>query len=220
MLTSRLKSTFSTAATTITYQTSVDSGTATASYTFSNVAIGGPGLIVVAVQSEGGINFNNNLSSATIGGVTATLVSNTVVNYAYSGIISAVITSGTTATITLSFVNSQNRCAIGVWRIQNYSSATAITSGNASTIDNSTGNTVTLSSLPSGAVVVAGYVLGSQNIRVTWTNITERYDRDIASSNTGASGGDSVTTSSGNFSVSTSNATSLQTTVLAAAAWQ
>jgi len=84
---------------------------------FSNIGIGGPGLIVVTVNSKGGFNLN----TATIGGVSATVVSayNTDDN-SVSAIIYARITANvTTANINLVFALTTNAVNIGTYRITN-----------------------------------------------------------------------------------------------------
>lgn len=211
----------------VTYQTYVDSGTGAQTYTFNNVSIGGPGLIVVTVHAESNLSSSGTISSATIGGVSATLVQNVTFSSnsaqnTYAGIISAVITSGSTATIVINFGGGQNynRCAIGVWRIQNYSSSTASVSTNAGTTTSASSSNLTLSSVPNNSVIVSGVTIGTNGLRVTWTNITERFDGDIASSLTGVSGGDATATSTGNYSITaTYSGSSAQGTALVAAAW-
>lgn len=209
----------------ITYQTYVDSGTAGTSYTFSNVSIGGPGLIVVTVHAESNDNTSGNVSSATIGGVTATIVQNVLYSSgsgqnSYAGIISAVVTSGTTANIVINLGSvDYYRCGIGVWRIQNYSSPTAAVSTSTGATSSSTSRNLTLSAVQDKSVVISGITLGTQGQRVTWTNLTERYDTDIASGATGVSGGNATATSTGDYSITASYSTSSQAVAMVAAAW-
>lgn len=85
--------------------------------TFNNVGIGGPGLIVVAVNAKGGFTIN----SATIAGVSATVMSTSNNNDdSVAGFVYARITANiTTATIQLVFATLTNAVNIGTYRITN-----------------------------------------------------------------------------------------------------
>lgn len=202
---------------TISYIGLVDDISSQSSYTFNTTAIGGAGLIVVAVQTEASAS-SRPLTSVTINGTTASIVQNINQGVCVGAIVQLVVASGSTADIVVNFSSAQVRCRIAVWRITNYNSSTAVTSSNSSAASG-TGLTVTLNSLTASNVVIAGYTIGTQSLPVTWTNATERYDSNIGGANTGASGADTKTTSSGSLSITTSNSSSTQPIILVAAAW-
>jgi hypothetical protein len=204
-----------------TYITNLGFNTAASSYTVTNASIGGAGLIVCVVHTEGGIAAT--LTSATIGGVSATI--NTQVTspigtvQVTTAIFSAVITSGSTATIVANYSGGPfARFGIGIYQVTGYSSVTPVTTATNSATSG-TGLSATLNSLSVNDVVIAGYTTGSTNA-ITFTNITERYDNDIGGSNTRQAGGNAVVASSGNYTITTSNSNSSQGIALATAAWR
>jgi hypothetical protein len=200
------------------YQTVVDDSADRTTYTFSNVSIGGAGLIVVASHTEGaGVP----LVSMTIGGVSATIdvqVSSATGTRTNTAICSAVITSGSTATIVVNYTGVVARCGIAVYRVQNYTSVTPVTTASNSA-NSGTGLSATLNSLSVNDAVIAAYTTGDNNA-ITWTNITERYDQSVGGEQSRESGGNATVGSSGNYTVTTSNTNSTQGITLVAAAWR
>lgn len=206
----------------VTYITYAEYGTSATSHTFSGVSIGGPGLIAIVVHAESSSGSSVTISSATIGGIAATIVQNAVTGTTIAGIITAEITSGTTANVSITFSSPVLRRAIGVWRIQNYSSPTASVSTNAGTAESASAatNSVTLNSVQKDSVYIAGITIGTEGTRVGWTNLTERYDTDVAASLSAASGGEKTATSTANITVTaTFSAAPTQATTMVAAAW-
>lgn len=206
----------------ITYVTLVGNVTALTTYTFTNISIGEPGLIVVGYHAERTSSTARTFSSATIDGSAATNVVTRAQNGTSSittGLISRRITSGSTATISITFSGSQARCRISIWRINNNNSDTAITTSNNGAASG-TGLSITLNSLPKNAVGIAVQTNGTNNTPMTWTNATERYDSQIGSgTTTHASGADFVTFEPQNITITTSHASSAQAIGLTAAAW-
>jgi hypothetical protein len=207
---------------TINYVTFVESNTGLTTYTFTDTNIGEPGLIVVGYHAERASSLARTFSSATIGGSAATNVVTIAENGTSSittGLISRRITSGSTATIAITFSGAQARCRVAVWRINENLSDTAIT-----TADNGaasgTGLSMTLNSLPTHAVGVAVQTNGTNGTPLTWTNATERYDSIIATgTTTQCSGADFISTASGNRTISTTHTNSAQAIGAASAAW-
>jgi hypothetical protein len=194
-------------------------------YTFSDVNIDGPGLIIVGYHTERSGTTPNLYSSSTIGGSSAT----SVVTLAQSGssgstsvttgLISRRITSGTTATIEITFDAAPLRCLIGIWRLQFNNSDTAFTTSSAGSASGTSLST-TLNSLPVRTVGVAVTTVGINGLRVTWTGATEVYDLDIGSgTTTGTSAANFTRQNSGSLTISTSHTNSSQAIGLVAAAW-
>lgn len=203
--------------------TGTPAGVASNTYTFSNVNIGGPGLIVFGISAEASTSAYS-LNSLTVNGNSATQVTNTTFfggNYATSAIFQNVVASGTTANLVITFSGTVQRTRISVWRVQNYSNATSISS-NTATAASGTGLSVTLTSMQVGSAVIGIYTTGTA-VSHTWTNLTEKFDSTIAGSSGGAdtqaSGAVNIILSSSNLLVRTSNSSSSQATILTAAAW-
>ena len=130
--------------------------------TFNSVDIGGPGLIVVTVNSKGGLAIN----SATIGGISATIyyVRNSNDN-SIAGIIQARIAAGTTANIQLVFASTTNAVNIGVYRITNNISDLRIT-------DNEISWNTPMASTRSMSLPLSG-TFSSANTKTIITTVTE-----------------------------------------------
>jgi hypothetical protein len=129
---------------------------------FNNVSIGGPGLIVVTVNTKGGLA----VQTATIAGVSASI--NTTYNSldnSVSAIIRARITANiTTATIQLNFAQTTNAINIGVYRITNNVSDNPVTNNNTSWSSN----------ISSVSMRVPGSLeMPSENIKTMITTVTE-----------------------------------------------
>lgn len=149
-----------------------------ATYTFTSAAIGvadASRRVVVAVHWGQATN-NRTLSSATIGGIAATIHSQSnPANLASVAIISALVPTGTTATIVINFSGSADRCKIGVFRAVNETSA----SPSDTQVDTSfTSNALSVSlTVPNDAWVVAASTNATgSGITHTWTGVTEQYD--------------------------------------------
>ena len=181
-------------------------------YSFTDRAIGessGGRLVVCAVHWA--LTGSTTLSSATIGGVAATIVAQCNGTNTGVAIIAAVVPTGTTATVALTWAASVARGGIGLWRMVGQVSNTAYD------FDNPAGGaqavrTVTLDVPAGGGVIVASE--GDQSNATTWTNATERYDYVTANDN--SSGADDVTATLLSGRVITDSGTR----VVCAASWQ
>jgi len=164
---------------TMTFITSTGNTSNLSTYTFTDVSIGGPGLIVVVYASEGNNASPSSFTSFQIGGSEATIVKqqnsvsgtdgNTAMAYRR-------ITGGTTTTISITLSQSQQRAAIGIWRIQNNVSDTPITSATGFTTTSVSGTT-TLNSLTNGDFVISSALNGLAG-NLTWTNATQRFEQN------------------------------------------
>lgn len=175
----------------VTYVTNVSSVANGSSYTFSNTNIGGAGLIVVAIHGGQGGSTSWTVSSCTIGGVSATIHVNPSAPDTCA-IASAVITSGSTATISFSVAGATlQRAVVGVYRITDYQSATPVATASQNITTGDT-RTVTLNTSNNG-VVIAG-TSHSDNRSFTWTNATENYDVVLSETSNSFSAASSTTT--------------------------
>lgn len=198
------------------YRTNLATTFAASSFTFSS-AIGPPSptrLVVVTISGVLGDFFSFN--SATIGGVSATVVTSA---YGVSGsanincvMVQAVVPTGTTANVVVNWSRSMARCAVGVWTIDGVISNTAVTSasgtGNSSTVD------LSMNVQPNDAVI--GGSLSFSNQPTTWAGLTE--DFDIAFSTSRHSGASDVMLTA--QSPRTISATSTQLFASVAAVWR
>lgn len=206
----------------LTYITSLSNNTLSNSYSFIATSIGGPGLIVVAFQTERTTTLIQT-PTITIGGVSATIAGDS-----YSGnnnpntstlIAYARITTGTTANISITYPASQTRIGIGVWRIQNNISDTPI-QVQKSAANSGTGLSITLTGLTANNLGICAQTNGTQGTTMTWTNATEDYDYDIGSpAGTRISGASFITSSSGNRTITTSHTNSTQAITLLGVVW-
>jgi len=150
-------------------------------YTFSGVDVGSAHSqrdVFVLVNWAAGVT-NRTISSATIGGVAATVhrqagLTDGVSQSIGSGIISAAVPSGTTATIAITFSGLAQLCVIGVVRVVN---KTAITD---TAIANYTGanpnNPSTNINVGANGALLACVTSSAQADNIVWTGATEQYE--------------------------------------------
>jgi hypothetical protein len=205
----------------LTYITSSSNNSSLATYSFPSTNIGGPGLIVVAFQTER-LTALIQTPTITIGGVSATIAGDSYAGtspYISTIIAYARITGGTTANISITYPANQTRIGIGVWRIQNNISDTPI-QVQKSGANSGTGLSITLTGLTSNNLGVCAQTNGTQGTSMTWTNATEDYDSDIGSpAGTRISGASFITSSSGNRTITTTHSNSTQAITLLGVVW-
>lgn len=202
---------------TFTYQTAaVDSVDRTA-YTFSAQAIGTAATsrrVVVAISWRYSSPAPA-ISSVTIGGVSATVHASVMTGDGGSNavaIASAVVPTGTSADVVVTFASTSTRCGIGVWTLPNGGSYTGQSAG----AQGNTNLSVDVTTVAGQGVIAAVMSLGSSTATSTWTGADERYDAAIEGTNIYHSGADrSATSTTTTVQVATNNLT--QHSLIAAA---
>ena len=149
------------------------STTNTDAYSFATQAIGAADAaryVVVVATSRGA---NATISSATIGGVSASVVAEITSTQLNCAIIIAAVPTGTTATIAITWSASQSNCDISVYRLVGLASATAF-----DTDTDTSSATASLSiDCEAGGCVIAGSAFSNpSNDTQTWSGITEDTD--------------------------------------------
>jgi hypothetical protein len=164
----------------LTYVATTIDTTDQTTYTFTSHAVGAadPTRRVVVVCHWSRATSVGTLNSATIGGVGATIH----VQDGGAGIggkvaiISALLPTGTTATIALTFSSAQDRCSIGVYRAINETSASPTATASDNTVS---GNQFDLTiNVPNNGWIVAGVNANQSGsgMQWGWTGVTEQYD--------------------------------------------
>jgi len=157
---------------TLSYITAVGDAVNRTAYTFSSVSFGdaSSGRVIV-VNAGAGTSGSRTISSVTIGGVTATQAAQASMSESCNGTFYAVVSSGTSGDIVVTYSGSCNRSGIGVWGLAG-AAATA-----SDTASDSGGTTVALTmSIPaSGAAIGGGYTNGATH---SWTNLTENFEQN------------------------------------------
>ncbi len=167
------------AAITFAYETTVASTTDLTTYTFSTVDIGTANadrcVIVSAIARKSGASAT--LSTVTIGGVSATIVvqnTNNVTNTDVAGLAAAIVPTGTTGDIVVTWSAGMLRSQIGVWTaIGTDSCTTPHDTGSSLSGDPST----TIDIADAGAAVGAG--LTAAGTTASWTGLTENFDATL-----------------------------------------
>jgi hypothetical protein len=155
-----------------TFVTSVSDTSNATTYTFTDASVGAADSTrkVYVTVHWGGAAVT--LSSATIGGVSATIHEQDAQGSSRQcAIISAALPTGTTATVVITLTGGSSRCYIGIYRVIGQSG------GPNTNKNNNLGASVTadVAALGGGAVIacVSGNVVGGTT---SWTGVTENYD--------------------------------------------
>jgi hypothetical protein len=172
---------------TITYNATANSGVDLTTYTFTGVGIGTAAtnrLVYIAVTFTAAAA--RRISSATIGGISATIV-----DFAAQGngtfFIYANVPTGTTATVAITFDAVCLRCLIGSYSIFDLKSTTPLTTAFATTW--SSGSISASVNVPADGIIIAGVNNSTNTNAISWTNVTSRYSAvlDAAFISAGAS---------------------------------
>ena len=205
---------------TVTFVNGYQDGSPLTTYT-SGTETTGIGLIVISVAGSSSASRTSN--SLTVGGVSATLIDQQSVARGGGGHIQNalyyIVTTSATNILSTTWSSTMDNTNIAWWRIENYNQTTPIYSGKTSTTSASTGLSLTTTSLNNNAIGIATSTVGDQNISVTWTNATERYDGFIEPP-IRISGADFKTTSVGTRTVSTSHTSTTQGDILIMGVWR
>ena len=181
------------------------------SFTFSGKSIGTAATdrhVIVAVYWLAA--SSRTISSATIGGVAATIAVQGA-DTDGNGIIIAAVPTGTTADIIITLSGAADDMAIGWWTVTNPISATATATNTADDTDGTASVNLTI---PSGGFAIAAATDASDATAITWTNADSRHESSLG----GAirySGADKRT--AGAWTISTTSNGNIQ---LVAAAWR
>ena len=117
------------------------------------------------------------LSSATIGGIAATIDIQNDDATEFAAVISAPVPSGTTATVVLNFANAALDVSIGLYRFVGLNSQTP--TATASNDDDPTASTINVSA---NGFIVGVASFDADTTAITTVGVTENYDADIGSS--------------------------------------
>ena len=171
----------------LTYQGETEDTADGTVFTFAGEAIGTAAAdrrVHVLIGASGNVGT---ITGVTIGGITAAITVQAQDGSAKAGIATALVPTGTTASVVITFDATQGRCHIGVFSSTGLSSNTPLDTGT-STADPATD---TLASAPGGFCLALGVSVATTT--VAWTAITEQYDVQVEATAT-MSGASIVTT--------------------------
>lgn len=198
------------AAITFAYETTLASTSDLTTYTFAGADIGTADtarcVIVSALSRKAGAAHT--LSSMTIGGVSATIIqnqNNTVTNSDTAALAAAIVPTGATGDIVVTWSTGVLRTQIGIWTAINTDNCTTPSDSDASTAADPS---VTLT-IPAGGVAV-GSGLSAAASSATWTGMTENFDTTLESFVT-VTGASTSTPATGNLTVTIDFAASTET---------
>jgi hypothetical protein len=171
------------------FQGHASSATNANAYTFNTVAIGAASpsrtvYVVVAAEAAGSIDV---VTGMTIGGVTATIHSAVTTSELSCAVASAVVPSGTTATVVVTFSDGGDNCTIGVWT----TNALSVADDNNS---RSGGNDATTNVRVAAGGFILNVAAGRENIPMSWTQASVRFEVQPGSDQARHSGADFVAT--------------------------
>jgi hypothetical protein len=167
-----------------TFESTTSLSTNLTTYSFATQGIGAADATRrVVVGVAWGHTLTRTLSSATIGGVGATIhVQTNAVNIDGTALISAAVPTGTTATIDITFSGGAINCAIATWSLLNATGSPSATASDNTVAANAL--SVALNVPANGSLFAIAETLGSGGVprTHTWTNATERADATIETS--------------------------------------
>jgi hypothetical protein len=142
-------------------------------YTFAGASIGSAAadrIVVVGIAAREGGGTNRTLSSVSIAGVSATIVADSGNVPTHAAFAVALVPTGATGDIVVTFSAGMSRCVISVWSTAGMDSS-AVSSDTADTTDPLEASV----NIPAGGVAF-GTAYDNGATTVTWTNLTEDYD--------------------------------------------
>ena len=175
----------------LSYVTATYSATGTTTpHTFSGVSLGaesGTRRVIVGIAAGEPGGTVGAITGVTIGGVSATQITTSAQTEVSIDLWIALVPSGTTGDVVVSFSGSINQLGLSVWNSRGLLSNTPIDTGT-SLADPSTDTLSTVN----GGFCVAVMVTDSAAGNISWTNVTERFESAMISEE--HSGGDATTT--------------------------
>lgn len=166
----------------VSYESTAQNVNASSSYSFSAMDIGAAAADrrVFITVSWAGDDFPEQIASATIGGIAATIhkqqtLSDSVSQSIGCAILSAVVPTGTTATVVINFTDVAEMCAVGTFRTTGFS---AITEALSDTDQNNPVQVVTVAiDIGANGAVIAVATNSFDAGDIVWTaGATERYE--------------------------------------------
>lgn len=215
----------STSKITYTYNGSIlGSNSATTTLTISGVSFGNTGTNrVVAIVLTSGSNSSISISSATIGGVSATIATQTTASFRNNAIIYATIPSGTSGDVVITF-NASSTTSTFAHSYSIYNATNTTPQDAKQSINTSTGVSATRSvslTYSNNSVVIGGYSAGAYDpaAALTWTNVTIDIEDEGGSAVNSSSSSFKTTGATTTFQV-TSTDTSVNRPGLVMASWR
>lgn len=191
-----------------------NSGATTYNFTTASTPIG---LAVIALHlDEEGIS----VTSVTVGGTAASLVASAIGDSGRNAYLYAAEITSPSTSVSVVVSDNPGQCGIGVWSIQNYSSATAVDTESVTGTNSSFSGTVT-PTISKNAVIFATTVDVNNEDPITldsWTNATERYNSELENSRI-VSGADTANVATGDLTVTVTLSGS-EDYALVGAVWQ
>jgi len=188
----------------------VDASNQSSAYTFSSQSIGTAAAdryVVVCAST-----VNEDITSVTIGGVTASLVKKQTNSTSCVGMWQLLVPAGTTATVVVNLGGTgEVRCGIAIWTRTGGASASATDTAGATT----NGGSLAVDVNANGGVIGYSQMIGPATI--TWTNLTKKFEAimEATTYQTGAND-DFATAQTVSVTAQTSGSPSLVTGVSAA----
>lgn len=179
---------------------------------FTSVSIGTADAtrrVVVGVASVTTSGSAPSFSAMTIGGVSASLIISDTrsgdVSELGAALFMAEVPTGTTADINTTFSGDADACTIGVWRVIDLTTSTPVDS-DIIYFEGVNSGTMTLTTVNPGVAIGFQYMYSDGGaMNVTWTGLTENFERDTTTSDFEVTSGASATTSASSLNISTSN---------------
>lgn len=175
---------------TVTYLSLTGSGVDASSYTLSGTSLGAPAAdrYIVAVVWTDAVAGSISISSVTIGGVSASLVTSASTSGTVLAMYIANVPTGTTGDVVASFSATSDDHHIALWALTGLTSTTPI-----DTDSNTSNAALTMTSEVGGVIIGAAWA--ADPITYTWSGATENYDSNYIATRTasGASGSTTAT---------------------------
>ena len=183
-------------------------------YTFSSVSLGtepNSRYVVVCVGGWSGSTATRTVSSLTIGGISATALTNPATQYA-GAIYGLNVAARTTADIVVTFSAVINNAVIFVYAVDNLNSTTAVDAKN-SFLSSASSTSVTPTTSPNGIVIAHAFAGPSATSISSWSGVTQDFASTIETAPEGAASAVATSTSL-TATVNTQAASSLNFTAI------
>lgn len=176
-------------------------------YTFASQSFGAEAANRYIIVSFGAASAtaSRTLSSATIGGVSASILLQTSIagSSRLSGIIVALVPNGTTGDVVLTFSAGMDRCGIGIYRATGLLSTSAYDTAQNSATSGTSVSTNTIDCPAGGLIIATSQSSATATTNHTYAGVTEDFDNQLENSTHRTSGGSlSPSTTQTNLTVS------------------